>query len=220
MFAAAAAAVVVLVGAGTVQVLTGRDAAPPTPIVPPPDPTPTGWTGPLRDGSSMPVVRQPAARSDGRDAAVAAVDILKTRSGIGHRRKEWGLELRARPPLASTLDPTRTIFEYGVVIDAEEDGDADCHIAINNDAPKAGDYRVWVTNLTTGVTEEQVGPPYGFPIDFGGFGSMQFFSIPGIRLPCDPLYVPASYYAYASLTEAGQVTAWDYAPDAAWLEMP
>lgn len=217
MFAAAAAVVVVLVGAASVQVLTRQDAAPPTPAVPPPDTTPTGWTGPLREGSSMQVVTQPGARSDPRDAALDGVDILETRSG-GYRRDRWSLEV-ARPPRVSTLDPARTIFEYGVVIDAEEDGDADCHIGINNDAPKAGDYRVWMTNLTTGVTEEQIGPPYGFPIDFGGFGSMQFFSIPGIPNPCD-LYIPSSYYAYASLTEEGRVTAWDYAPDAAWLEMP
>ena len=34
------------------------------------------------------------------------------------------------------VDPARNIIEYGVMIDAEEDGDADCHIGINNDAPK------------------------------------------------------------------------------------
>ena len=229
--AATAAAAVVVVAAGSVQVLSGRDAAPPTPVVPSPEPTPTptatptGWTGPVREGSSMPVVAQPAGRPDGRDAAVGGVDILDTRSG-GYRRDHWTLRLRARPPRASTLDPARTVIEYGLVIDAEEDGDADCHIGISNDTPKAGDYRVWVTNLATGVTEERVGGPYGVPIDFshpdegGGSRTMTFFFLFGAGdNPCD-LYIPSSYYAYASLTEAGQVTAWDYAPDASWLEMP
>ena len=81
-----------------------------------------------------------------------------------------------------------------------------------------------MTNLGTGNVAEQVGPPYGVPIDFvhpdeeRGSRTMRFFFLTGPR-DCD-LYVPASYYAYASLTRDGRVVAWDYAPDAGWVEMP
>ena len=74
--------------------------------------------------------------------------------------------LRAQPPLASTLDPARWVIEHGVVVDSDGDRVADCRIGISTDAPTPGDFRVWVTDLTTGDTAEQVGGPYGVPIDF------------------------------------------------------
>ena len=223
-----AAAVSVIVVTGALVVTRDDDGGPPQPIGPA---TPTEragdaaeWSGPIRAGT-WPIVSPENKRwPDPQDAAFGGVDILETRSGTS-RRKDWTLSLRTQPPPASSLDPG-TVIEYGLVIDAEEDGDADCHIGINNDTPEAGSYRVWTTNLATGVTEERVRGPYGLPIDFqhpdeeGGSRSMRFFALIGSHTPCDPLFVPASYYAYASITEGGRVTAWDYAPDAAWLEMP
>jgi hypothetical protein len=32
-------------------------------------------------------------------------------------------------------------------------------IGISNDAPEPGDFRVWVTHLRTGASDEQIGPP-------------------------------------------------------------
>jgi hypothetical protein len=189
------------------------------------------WTGPLRsDAQTVPSSARPG--QDGRDAAVEWVDIVAARS-VGFRR--WELELAGNPPKASTLDPTQQVIEYGVVVDAGGDGIADCLIGINNDAPKRGDYRVWVTNLTTGVTVEQVGAPYGHPIDFDHpdvrdlsklpslLGrlmnpprEMRFFFLTGSG-PCVLGAGDQRFYAWASLTESGQVTAWDYAPDDGWL---
>lgn len=93
------------------------------------------------------------------------IDVGEVRSGPG-RRLQWSLELGGTPPRASTLDPTQRIIEYGLVFDAEGDGVADCLVGINNDAQEPGDFRVWVANLRTGATDEQIGPPYGYPIDF------------------------------------------------------
>ena len=177
---------------------------------------PGGWAGPVRPRGG-----QIGGGVDPRDAEPGAIDILAVSSGAWER-DSWALDLRARPPRASSLDPARTVIEYGVVVDAEQDGVPDCHIAINNDAPDG--YRVTVTNLRSGHAEEQVGPPYGSPIDFvhpdeeGGSRTMRFSFLHAPR-DCD-LYVPASYYAYATLTQDGRVVAWDYAPDADWVEMP
>jgi hypothetical protein len=183
------------------------------------------WTGPLRpDAQAVPSSARPG--HDGRDAAVAWVDVVAARS-VGFRR--WELELAGNPPLASTLDPTQQVIEYGVVVDAGGDGIADCLIGINNDAPRRGGYRVWVTNLTTGATVEQVGAPYGYPIDFHlpderdvppfPPRELAFFFLTGSG-PCVLGAGDQRFYAWASLTESGQVTAWDYAPDAGWLPWP
>ena len=200
------------------------------------EPTPTpepsavpqvDWTGPLRpDSETMPLVSvdgYPYRWADAQDADVDWVDIEAVR---GPQRQEWVLDLAGIPPQASTLDPTERVIEYGVVVDATADGVADCLIGINNDAPEPGDFRAWVTNLGTGETTEQVGPPYGLPIDFfhpdeqsGETRSMRFFFVFD-PAPCDPFTGSVRLYAWASLTESGRVTAWDYAPNAAWLYVP
>jgi len=48
---------------------------------------------------------------------------------------------------------------------------------------------------------------------------MQFGFLRGLKhpAPCDPFGESSTFYAWSSVTEAGQVTAWDYAPDSAWL---
>ena len=119
------------------------------------------------------------------------------------------------------------------MIDADGDQDADCQVGLNDNAAQHreyGVYRVWVTNLRTNVTDERVGPPYGFPIEFQTaneysgpphgppHGFFTFLRQP--RAPCDRFGPSATFYLWASLTKAGEVTAWDYAPDEAWLPMP
>jgi hypothetical protein len=200
-----------------------------------PSPTPLReWTGPLRvESETMPLVvmvgngnaSDGSVWTDGQDAEVEWIDIGEVRSGGGPRLR-WSLELAGTPPRASTLDPAQRVIEYGVVLDGNADGIADCLIAINNDAPEPGDFRVSVTNLTTGATSDRVGPPYGFPIDFshpdeqsGHPRHMTFFFLGGTA-PCEHPSMSVRFYAWASLTESGRVTAWDYAPDAAWLAAP
>jgi hypothetical protein len=103
-------------------------------------------------------------------------------------------------------------------------------VGINNDASEAGRFRIWVTNLATGATEEQDGPPYGFPIEFShpderepgagdaGNPGMVFTFLPGTR-PAG-VTVSTRFYAWASVEEAGTVVAWDYAPDIGWVGKP
>lgn len=239
--AAAAAVVAVVVGMLAVS-RDGNSAPQPIGPVTTPDPaedpsTPSRpwsaaqWEGALRkDQASLPVIPLTDGRRDGTDAGDAGVDIRRV---TATRRPEWRLVLGTAPPLASTMDPTRRIMEQGVVVDADGDRRADCHIAISTDAPTPGDLRVWVTDLGSDVTNEQVGPPYGFPIDFfhpaegedpGGLSVMArtvaLFFLGSERLSCPPFGRSAAFYAYAALLEGGRPTAIDYAPDAAWLGMP
>ena len=187
------------------------------------------WTGPIHpDSDTMPSVfmervadEEGAVWIDGQDAQAGWIDIEAVRS-TDSRRLEWRLELVGVPPQGST----QRVIEYGVVLDTIGDVAADCLIGISDDAPADGDFRVWVTNLAPGVTDEQVGPPYGNPIDFshpheqtGATRSMNFFFLWGAA-PCELSTRPVRAYAWASLSESGRITAWDYAPDAAWLEAP
>ena len=193
----------------------------------PPAPQTMDWTGPLRlDLAAMPVIND---RNDGRDAAVEWIDIQTIRVE-GTVPLRWTIELAGFPPKASTLNPTQRVIEYGVVLDTNADGGADLVIGINNDAPEtAGTYRVWVSNLATGSTRENTGPLYGFPIEFvhpdeqgDGVGSASVILTFLQGSAPSELYAGLAagsvrYYAWASMTDAGRVAAWDYAPDAAWL---
>ena len=240
--AAATAVVTVFVG----MLAVSRDGnSSPQPVGPVTAPTPAEdtstpshrpwsraqWEGALReDQASLPVVPLEEGRQDGPDADVGGVDIRRvTATG----RPEWRLVLGAAPPLASTLDPAQRIMEHGVVVDADGDRRADCHIAISTDAPTPGELRVWVTDLGRGVTSEQVGPPYGYPIDFfhpaegedpGGYPAqartVTLFFLGGEGLSCAPFGRSAAFYTYAVVLQGGRPTATDFAPDAAWLEMP
>ena len=197
---------------------------------------PQEWTGPLRPNSdAMPVIPREGTLigwNDGRDTSAEWIDIESVRAeGIVPLR--WTLALAGFPPPASASDSTQQVSEYGVVLDATGDGLADFEIGISTDTPEgAGDYRVWMTNLATGNTHENDGPSYGFPVDFshpderppdGSLGgpSMTFFFIPGsapTELYAGYVNGTLRFYTWASVTEAGRVTASDYAPDAGWLE--
>lgn len=196
-----------------------------------PVPPPTAWAGALRtDQASLPVISERAGRADGDDAAFGGIDIRRVYAYV---RPEYRLVLRAQPPLASTLNPARRTMEHGVVVDSDGDRRADCRIGISTEAPTPGEFRVWVTDLHTGATAEQVGPPYGFPIDFahpaerenlpGTPGArprtVSLFFLGGISgVPCE-LGASASFYAYAVVMDRGRDPEWDFAPDAAWLRI-
>ena len=182
------------------------------------------WT-PLRPDTTRRVpVGQP--QSEGADTAYGGIDILGVSSGDLSHRLSWAIRLRERPQLASTLDPASRVIEHGIVFDTDRDGVADCQVGINTDAPKPGQLRVWVKNLTTGVTDERVGGPYGFPFDFAHPSEsaaepprdVHIFFLSGVSKPC-VFPDTVGLYAYSSLTEKGVVTEWDYAPDDAWLEL-
>lgn len=182
------------------------------PWLPSPAPTSLGWTGPLRsDAATMPLN---VFGADGQDAEVAWIDIRRIGSGGFQGLR---LELGGAPPPASTLDPTQTVIEYGVVLDKDLDRAPDCLIGINNDAPNRGDYRKWVTDLSTGATAEDVGAAsYGQPLGLVGF--RVDFSVENRPATCAGLGSGSlAFYAWASLTESGRVTAWDYAPDFGWF---
>ena len=233
--AAGGAALAVAAVVVAVSLVADDDSASQQPIGPPPTgtttatPTPaSGWTGPLRDNGSRNVVFgrwDPATatgllKPDARDAEVGAIDIRSIRINEIGSNDRWVIDLRDISPKPSALAAAHRVIEYGVIIDGNGDRVADCQIGINNDAPRSRDHRVWVTNLNTGVREQQVGAPYGYPIDFGFYKrQLVLFFLSDHPAACDPIGASANFYAWSSLSEQGQVTAWDYAPDTAWLAM-
>jgi hypothetical protein len=203
------------------------------------------WSGPVRADAALPVIPRRKARgwTDPRDAAFDGIDLRRV-AGRGREYNGvavidgqnissfsaggWGFRLAARPPRVEALAATQRIIDYGVVIDADGDRDPDCQIGINNDARQHGGFpvfRVWITNLRTGTTVEQVGPPYGGLVEFGHpseRGSRRWAGLAflgGQPTHCLRFTPSSTFYAYSSLTEEGEVTAWDFAPDRAWLPM-
>jgi hypothetical protein len=193
------------------------------------------WSGPVRVVGAEEVV-QPMARredmtlssADPRDAPIGWVDITSVRLATG-AQPHWYIELGASPPPAAGLDRTELIA-YGLVLETTGDGVADYVVGIDNDAPRKGDFHVWVTDLTTGEAEEQIGPPYGFPVEFAhpdeeqpgdppGPPTMVFTFLRG-SAPADFDQSSMRFYAWASATDDGEVVAWDYAPDTTWLGAP
>ena len=193
---------------------------------------PLAWTGPVRTESEaaevhvMELSEDPGelAWRDAPDAAVSWADIIHI--GLSAEGpNQWRFDLAGKPPEAVATDRAETVIAYGLVLfETNGDGVADYVVGIDNDAPRRGDFRVWVTDLATGATDEHVGAPYGLPVEF---------SHPNERFPGDPspqmsfVFIPGTsppgvtrgtrFYAWASVTEGDEVVAWDYAPDAAWL---
>lgn len=192
------------------------------------------WSGPIRpEFGWLPV--QPMTRpeihaefewADRADTRIGAVDISQVRAGI-EGQSHWRIELAQRPPRAAGLDRADTLISYGLVFETTGDGVADHVVGINNDASRRGDFRVWVTNVATGETEEQIGAPYGFPVEFSHPDEAQpgeaalgpatvVFTFIGGSSPSG-LTTTSPFYAWASITAGDEVVAWDYAPDASWL---
>jgi len=161
------------------------------------------------------------------DAAMPYVDIEHVRVDSASQ-PHWTLPLAAAPPEASTLDPTRTVISYGLTFETTGDDDPDYVVGISNEASRAGHFRVWVTDLATGATDEQDGPPYGFPVEFAHPDerspeempepAMIFTFLGGTRPP--GVTLGTRFYAWASVEEDGAVVAWDYAPDVGWVGAP
>ena len=202
-----------------------------------------GFAGPWHPGESLPVspvvsaVWSPVRVSDastvhrGRtwedphDASVGWVDMTRVRYNHADNQPYWVIELAARPPRAAGLEPGQLIA-YGLVLDTTSDGVADYLIGIDNDAPHRGDFHAWVTDLATGVTDEQIGPPYGLPIEFthpdewkSGDGLnprtlVLTFLYGSAPADLDPETV--HFYAWASASRDGKVFASDYAPETGW----
>ena len=227
------AAVVVLL---TVLVGPGWQPVAVEPAAPQPGPTtrselatlvPVEWPGPLPDREAL-VQRMPGT-SDGwswqdpLDAAVGWVDVERVSMSSGG---PWFIELAGKPPLAAGLEPGLTIA-YGLVLDTNADGTADYLVGIDNDAQERGDFHVWVTNLATGETDEQVGPPYGYPIEFAHPDEWRpgdspgparvMFTFLGTSRPADLASRTVRFYAWTSATRDDEVFAYDYAPDAGWI---
>jgi hypothetical protein len=217
----------------------GGDSQQPIGLVTIPTPTPTERTStttweapePLRPAASRVVQHDEDTFGnaldwgDRRDAAIAEIDIVSVGLAQDCRcGSSWRFQLAARPP----LDPAARVIAYGIVVDGDGDHRADCQIGINNDAPEDRAFHVWVTNLRTHETAVQDGAPYGMPVEFAHPSesserelarAMYFGFLPGLKhpAPCDPFGHSSTFYAWSSVTEAGQIVAQDYAPDAAWL---
>lgn len=156
-------------------------------------------------------------------ADIAAVNV--TPEGQIH----WRIEMALPPPAAAALTGAGKVLTYGLVFETTGDGIADYLVGINNDAPKPGDFRVWLTDLTAGETQEQLGAPYGFPIEFAHpneeSGSTMVFTFLGSSAPAgltarDAARGKMRFYAWTSVTDAGQIVASDYAPDDGWFVVP
>lgn len=170
------------------------------------------------------------AWEDPRDASVEGVDMTRLKY-FGGFQPHWYLELAGLPHRERT---TAEVISYGLVLDTAGDGAPDYLVGIEDDSTPPGDvitgnqplpphiFRVWVTDLATGATDEQIGPSYGYPIEFGhpderGNGAVMWFTFLGDSAPADMDPRSVRFYAWASLTNDGEVVARDVAPDDGWM---
>lgn len=248
---AALALVAAVVGVSLASGQRMAEPAPParSPSVPTPSaPTSTATVtvslesvAPLRSGGSWPPVamgRETQAEADSqsrflvrdpRDAQLGAVDIetVRVERFGGDSRMDWWLQLREGIPAAGAAG---RVVEYGVVLDTDGDRVADCQIGVSDSGD--GPIRSWVTNLRTGRTEAEDGPPYGRLVDFSypgegarpGAGEeerdMRFFFLFNTTGPCAGYGGRSSFYSWAAVQVDGRLAEVDYAPDTAWLKMP
>jgi hypothetical protein len=146
---------------------------------------------------------------------------------LSEGQPHWYIVLEGPPPPDPADREDGVLIAYGLVLDTTGDGAADYVIGIDDDAPEQGDLHVWVTDLATGATDEQIGPPYGYPIEFFHPSEAQ---PPGIDRSSTMIFTflagstPAGldpptvrFYAWTSATRDGAVFASDYAPDIGWL---
>ena len=201
-----------------------------------PTPGPIDWRGPVPRvrGEAAMIPLLPFLEGAGSPALTGPpvvsqpwIDI--TSVSVHGGQLQWNIQLAESPPKASGLDPNETLIAYGLVVETTGDDVADYVIGISNETPTPGDFRVWVTNLVTGDTNEKVGGPYGVPVEFSHpdetqpatlppSNQMVFTFLPGTR----PSGVSAGdrYYAWASQTSGTEVIAWDYEPANGWPTAP
>jgi hypothetical protein len=174
---------------------------------------------------------------DAVDVAVEWIDIVQAKmvgrsDGFRAVVPWWELRLAGKPPLAASLDPAQQVVSYGLVLETNGDGTPDFIVGISNDAPRRGQFRTWVTDVATGRSDVQVGPSYGYPVEFwhpdewvdlgptgprdaAGPRDLRFTFLGDSAPPGAGL--DSRFFAWSTLTEAGRIVAWDYAPDNAWL---
>ena len=201
---------------------------------------PVEWTGPVRAVEGAPLILPMAAAApraespagpiellgwdeESPDAAPPWIDVTGVRFTPGNLLT-WYVDLETFPPRTNLLDRDETLISYGLVVDADEDGVADYELGMSNDAPTAGELRLWITNLTTGETEEHVGRPNGRPFEnwhpdermSDAEGRQPRFTLLASHLP-GVRGATVRFYAWSSVTNGAEVGAWDYAPDTGWL---
>jgi hypothetical protein len=243
MQAGAAAAVVVVLVVGLAGRLNPQAGGPlPTPS-PSPSSSPLVWTPeraqldwplPVRAEASSPPVSatlQPdpsASTTDGwftdpagdiEASAPGWLDITTVRVNYvtGDQSLASRVEFSLASPAPSAIpDPRDRWVAYGLVVDVNADGRPDLRLGMDNAPGRA--HRAWWTDLATGATAAQTGPPYGVVGDtyFDTF-------LPGEKV-VGRLLVNAQdvgafrFYVWASLIEHGRVVATDYAPDVGWID--
>ena len=220
----------VLIGGTAAAVRLLSDDSSPVPDVPD---AVLEWTGPVRverPGAAIETLAIGAEStltwSEAPDTAPRWADVASV--GIIPDFQNWRLDLGLRHPRREALARAGQVLGFGFVMDTNADGVADYVVGIDNDAD-APAVRVWLTNLATGETDENATGPYGDPVDFstsleGEFDPQRgsggtFFNV-GFAPPELFDYETALFYAWSSLTEDGEVVAWDYAPNTGWLSAP
>lgn len=205
--------------------------------VPVPMPAPTlepSGTGPVREPSDEVHEMTPTTRAgfsgefvweDPLDAAEPWVDLERV-AFSPEGQSHWYLELAAHAPSLMDLEPG-VVIAFGLVFDADRDGAADYVVGLSNETPARGQFRVWLTDLESGETVEQIGPPYGFPIEFayaaeetvppGDEAMSVALTFLGGSAPDDLSTESAPFYAWSSASRDGVVLASDYAPDTGWM---
>jgi hypothetical protein len=211
--------------AGELLLSTSNQGGTTVPMSPDRAVTTTDWSPLQARGASVIAER---SWEDPHDTAIEGIDLTRVRFQTSLHAKQpiWTLRLAAKPLPAADLEPG-VVIAYGVVIDSTHDGKADYSIGIDNDPPEGGGaFRVWVTDLATGDTVYEVGPSYGYPIDFAHpdeyehgmkLPSMTFFYLSGGVAPAGMDPQKARFYAWSSVTRSGEVIAWDTAPDTGWM---
>ena len=219
----------VLVGGSVVAIgLLSGDTSP-TPDV---AEAPLEWTGPVRQERAEAAVEtidtglDTGFWSEAPDTTPRWVDIARV--GIVPEFQNWRLELGLDHPRRDALARAEQVLGFGFVMDTTGDGVADYVVGIDSDADTPA-VHVWLTDLASGDTRERFSGPYGDPFDFSTSLESEgiagdparppggtFFNV-GFAPPELFDFQTTRFYAWASLTEDGEVVAWDYAPDTAWL---
>jgi hypothetical protein len=215
---AVAAAVVLVALVGALALLGDDQVVDTNPVNEVPTPTPTsvpGWSGPVRAPSD--VVHRSTV--DPLDASVGWADMTLVTSE-SQNAGFWRFRLAEAPPRVEDQEPG-VVIAYGLTFDTDADGAADYVVGVDSDATQRGQLRAWVTDLATGETDMQDGPPYGHPIEFG----YPTVAEPDIEVfltflrgsePADLSSDQVRFYAWTSVARDGVVFAHDYAPDTGW----